>query len=155
MSEQRRRRRSTVDHNYYVPDEPAYQEPPRQQPRSQYNEEGYNPPRQSIDARYYGERPYRDAPIVVNVQNTNSNVNTNRNYNGGRRVREYSEKSKWVAFFLCLFLGFFGFHRFYVGKIGTGILYLCSGGLFGIGAIVDCIMILCGSFKDKYGYKLV
>lgn len=40
---------------------------------------------------------------------------------------------------------------FLVGKIGTGILYLCTGGLFGIGALVDFIMILCGKFTRKDG----
>lgn len=143
MSEPRRRRRPPAEHNYYVPEEP-----PRQQTRSQHDDARYAQ-RVQPDDRYYNERPYRDAPIVVNVQNTNEN----RNYNG--RGREYSDKSKWVAFFLCFFLGCFGFHRFYVGKVGTGILYLCTVGLFGIGAIVDCILILCGSFKDKYGYRLV
>ncbi len=51
-------------------------------------------------------------------------------------------KSKWVAFLLCLFLGYLGAHRFYEGKIGTGILYLCTFGLLGIGVIVDLICIL-------------
>ena len=65
-----------------------------------------------------------------------------------------STQNKWVAFFLCLFLGFIGIHRFYVGKVGTGILYLFTGGIFGIGWIVDLIMILVGSFTDKSGHFL-
>ena len=41
-------------------------------------------------------------------------------------------KSKWAAFFLCLFLGLIGAHKFYEGKIGMGVLYIFTGGLFGI-----------------------
>ena len=51
-------------------------------------------------------------------------------------------KNKWIAFFLCLFLGYFGAHKFYEGRIGMGILYLLTIGLFGIGWIVDIILIL-------------
>lgn len=46
-------------------------------------------------------------------------------------------KNKWVAFFLCLFT--ICGHKFYEGKIGMGILYICTMGLFGIGWIVDLI----------------
>lgn len=53
------------------------------------------------------------------------------------------EKNKWIAFFLCLFLGAIGAHRFYEGKIGTGILYLFTLGLCGIGVLIDLIIILC------------
>lgn len=66
-----------------------------------------------------------------------------------------SQKNKWVAFMLCLFLGGIGIHRFYVGKIGTGILWLCTFGLCGIGSIIDLIVIICGGFTDKSGNKLV
>ncbi len=65
-----------------------------------------------------------------------------------------SDKSKGTAAVLCFFLGVFGAHRFYVGQVGMGFLYLFTLGLFGIGDVVDFIMILCGSFKDKNGAVL-
>lgn len=51
-------------------------------------------------------------------------------------------KSKWVSFFLCLFLGVLGIHKFYEGKVLLGIVYLFTGGLFGIGVLIDCIILL-------------
>ncbi len=65
-----------------------------------------------------------------------------------------SAKSKGTAAVLCFLLGVLGIHRFYVGKIGTGILWLLTAGCFGLGVIIDFIMILCGSFKDKDGAVL-
>lgn len=62
-----------------------------------------------------------------------------------------SEKNWVVTLLLCIFLGEVGAHRFYVGKIGTGILYLFTAGLFGIGWVVDLILIIVGKFKDKEG----
>lgn len=50
-------------------------------------------------------------------------------------------KDKWVSFFLCLFLGIFGVHKFYEGRILMGILYLCTAGLFGIGVLIDLIIL--------------
>ncbi|MEE1018622.1 MAG: TM2 domain-containing protein [Acutalibacteraceae bacterium] len=51
-------------------------------------------------------------------------------------------KSKWVSFFLCLFFGVFGAHKFYEGRILMGILYIFTGGLVGIGVIIDLIILL-------------
>ena len=65
-----------------------------------------------------------------------------------------SRKSKMVALLLCIFLGGLGIHRFYVGKVGAGILYLLTGGIFGIGWIVDIILIAIGTFKDQFGLPL-
>ncbi len=50
-------------------------------------------------------------------------------------------KSKWVSFFLCLFLGVFGAHKFYEGRVLLGVLYICTGGLFGVGIIIDLIVL--------------
>lgn len=63
-------------------------------------------------------------------------------------------KSKTMTLVLCVFLGVFGAHRFYVGKIGTGFLWLITGGLFGIGWIVDIIKVLRGHFTDADGHPI-
>ena len=59
-----------------------------------------------------------------------------------------SNRSRLVALLLCCFLGEFGAHRFYVGKIGTAILYIFTLGFLGIGVITDIILICSGTFKD-------
>ncbi|MGV1099674.1 TM2 domain-containing protein [Thiovibrio sp. JS02] len=62
-----------------------------------------------------------------------------------------SPKSRLACLLLCLFLGALGVHRFYVGKTGTGILMLLSLGGIGIWTLIDLVMIIVGSFKDKEG----
>lgn len=65
-----------------------------------------------------------------------------------------SDKTMVAAALLCFFLGSFGFHRFYVGKVGTGILMLLTLGLLGIWTLIDFVMIIVGAFKDKEGRPL-
>ena len=64
---------------------------------------------------------------------------------------EISKKSRLITLLLSLIFGVFGAHRFYVGKWKTGILYLLTGGVFGIGYLVDLITIICGYFTDSKG----
>lgn len=63
-------------------------------------------------------------------------------------------KSWIAALLLCFFVGTFGIHRFYVGKIGTGILMLVTFGGFGLWTLIDFIMIAIGKFSDKQGNAL-
>jgi TM2 domain-containing membrane protein YozV len=65
-----------------------------------------------------------------------------------------SDKSNTVALLLCFFVGFLGVHRFYVGKVGTGVLQLVTLGGLGIWALIDMIMIILQKFTDGEGKTL-
>lgn len=84
--------------------------------------------------------------VIINNTNTNTNANantnTNTNINTSTNSIPIKPKNKWVAFMLCLFLGYLGAHKFYEGKILMGIIYLCTAGFFGIGWFIDCIILL-------------
>lgn len=68
-----------------------------------------------------------------------------------KESKQVSPKSRLVALLLCVFFGGLGVHRFYVNKIGTGILMILTIGGLGIWTLVDLIMVIIGSFKDKEG----
>ena len=65
-----------------------------------------------------------------------------------------SDKRILPTFLLCFLFGVFGAHRFFVGKIGTGILQLLTIGGLGIWTMIDLIIIITGSFTDKEGNKI-
>ena len=62
-----------------------------------------------------------------------------------------SEKKALKVFLLCLLLGPFGAHRFYVGKLGTGVLALLTLGVVGIWTLVDLFLIATNRFRDRDG----
>lgn len=67
---------------------------------------------------------------------------------------ENSEKNFVAALILCILLGSLGIHRFYAGRIVTGILMILTLGGLGIWTLIDIIMIATGSFKDSQGLKI-
>lgn len=62
-----------------------------------------------------------------------------------------SHLSRTVTLILCMFFGYYGVHRFYTGSTGLGVLYFFTLGLFGIGAFIDFILIIVGSYRDSNG----
>lgn len=66
-----------------------------------------------------------------------------------------SPLSRGVALLLCVFLGYLGVHKFYLGNIGMGVIYLLTFGFFGIGPFVDFFVILLGGSRDVKGRLLV
>ncbi len=107
---------------------------------------GYCGYQMQVQQPYNTQQQVQQPQIIIN-NNNQTFVNQNVNF-------AISQKNKTVALLLCIFLGIFGAHRFYVGKVGTGVLYLFSYGLFGVGWIVDLVKIISGSFTDKYGLPL-
>ena len=94
------------------------------------------------------------AQPTINITNSNASTNTNTNINNGMYG---PRKSKLVAIILCIigFFGVAGLHRMYVGKMGSGILYLLTFGFFGLGTLIDLISLLLGNFRDGYGQPVL
>lgn len=86
---------------------------------------------------YRGSRNYQESPYIQ------------------QSYQPVSEKDWKVALLLCIFIGAYGGHHYYMGNIGKGLLYTFTVGLFGIGWIIDIILIATGNFKDRYGLPVV
>lgn len=80
--------------------------------------------------------------VVINNSASSSSSASSSASSAYNRYRTKVAKNKWVSLILCIFLGWIGAHKFYEGKVGMGILYLFTFGLFGIGWIVDIISII-------------
>jgi TM2 domain-containing membrane protein YozV len=70
-------------------------------------------------------------------------------------MAQAAPKDWFVTLILALFFGVFGVHRFYTGKVGTGILMLVTAGGCGIWWLIDLVMIATGTFTDKQRQPLV
>ena len=74
--------------------------------------------------------------------------------NQNQQTEQKSKKGYVPMILLCFFLGGLGVHRFYAGKVGTGILMLLTLGGLGIWTLIDFIIIVLGNFKDSDGLKI-
>lgn len=101
-----------------------------------------------------GQQIDDEAVVCPHCGCATKNYTPQKGMSGGAYGVEVSEKSRLVALLLCIFLGCFGVHRFYLGKIGTGIIWLFTFGCLGIGTLIDVILIACGSMKDKNGFPV-
>lgn len=80
-------------------------------------------------------------PIIINNNNNNSSSSSS----SAAAVAGFGfnrARNKWVALALCICLGWLGAHKFYEGKIGMGLLYLFTCGLFFVGVVIDIISLL-------------
>lgn len=66
-----------------------------------------------------------------------------------------SDRSRLTALLLGLPLGIFGAHRFYAGKVGSGVLMLCTLGGLGLWWLADCVVIATGEFRDAGGRRIM
>ena len=84
------------------------------------------------------------SPIIINNNNSaSSSAAATASTHSTPTYQSYGRRcSKWVALLLCLFLGFVGGHKFYEGKIGLGIVYVFTCGLFFLGTFIDFFNIL-------------
>jgi len=80
-----------------------------------------------------------DTPIIINnsassSSSSSASASVTAPVMGGRR------KDKWISLLLCIFT--ICGHKFYEGKTGMGVIYLLTGGLLGIGWLIDIISLL-------------
>lgn len=111
----------------------GYPAPSQGYPPSGYPPPGYPPP---------GYQP----PINIVVQNTNT---MNSQAGGGALVR-IANRNKWVAALLAFFFGWFGAHKFYLGQVGMGIVYLlfCWTMIPLIASVVETLMLVLASERE-------
>ena len=90
---------------------------------------------------YYTDEPYKIKHIRTKATSTANNNSNNTTYSThySTSSKSTSKSNTWFMFFICLFLGFLGVHKFIEKKVGMGILYLCTAGLFYVGWIIDSI----------------
>jgi hypothetical protein len=112
------------------------------------------PPYQGAPGQYPGQPAYQGAPGQYPGQPAYQGAPGQ--YPGAfqPQLAPVGNKSFLTAWLLALLLGFLGVDRFYLGKVGTGILKLVTLGGLGIWSLVDLILLLTNQTKDKQGYKL-
>lgn len=147
---------------FYKPDRHTSSEPEKAQEKKQENRAAYaepenirivvddrTPPRQDTSSSQSGSIPSY-ASEQQNFTSVDDIAATAKAYgekiideiNPNRGGFKTNLKSRSLSIFLCALFGIFGVHRFYEGKILTGLLWLFTGGLGLIGWIIDLIILI-------------
>lgn len=102
------------------------------------------------------EKALAEVPVasIPNGANTDAGATTIVHIHQDSNKNDGASQSRIIAFLLCLFFGWLGFHRFYTGSILLGILYLLTGGFLGIGVILDLLWLVCGTYRNGKGQYL-
>lgn len=107
----------------------------------------HNKSRNVADDKDYSKGEHSD-----NAGSFSDNVKYTTTY--GSYCGEVSDKSRTAALVLCILLGCYGVHWFYLKRPGKGLLYLLTFSFCGIGWLIDIIMILCGGVTDGDGFPV-
>ncbi len=108
----------------------------------------------SIQEHYVPRRPVREPVQPDHIYRDEQSARAQRPehiYVEHHYVREKSDKSRVALMLLCLFLGRYGAHKFYLGKVGSGVAYLLTHGWAGIGWVIDMLTIAFGNPVDAQG----
>lgn len=128
---------------------PAYGQPPAQP----FGDPAYGqPPAQPYGAPAYGQPPAYGAPQYPQYGTPQYGAPQYPAPYGYQQAE--GSKSFLVTWLLSYFLGVLGVDRFYLGKIGTGVLKLVTIGGCGVWWLIDLILVLAGQTKDRDGYRL-
>jgi len=94
----------------------------------------------STNQTHFNTHDYtEDTPFSKNRDFYTDEINdVKSNYLG-----DHKHKNKYISLLLCIFFGIYGVHKFYEGKIGMGVIYFFTLGLFGIGWLIDIIRLCC------------
>lgn len=104
-------------------------------------------------AHFTAGTPIKGLSYTHRINLDEGRTSTTRTMNNAP-IHSIGEYRKLTAFLLCFMGGLFGLHRFYVGRTISGIFYLFTAGVFGLGWIIDILSIMSGTFLDKNEQRL-
>lgn len=136
------------------PQQPVYQQSPVQQSMKFCKYCGEKIPLDAVVCTHCGRQVEELKGSAQVPINNNINVQPQQYYGSPNTgISSVSDKTKGISILLAAFgfIGLAGLHRFYLGKPLSGILYLVTGGICGLGTLIDILKIASGTSTDGSG----